>query len=190
MAIVLALGRIPQRVQFQLLHRNRVPLATPVLWRAPAVRYHTRSPRPTCICGLRIFAAALRTLQASTPVSFRSGSDQQLRPRRSPAGIIISGRPQERNAPTRRGLCPSVGRHEKLTPGDIKTDPLRKEDGCRPLVGEHLLNQHDGWICRLRYSQETELPTHLQHRLVLAQDLADELPDTALPGDVDETGHQ
>ena len=40
---------------------------------------------------------------------------------------------------------------------------------------------HNARIGRLRGNRKTELAAHLQHRLVLAQNLADELPNAALP---------
>src|SRR5262245_23201311 len=41
------------------------------------------------------------------------------------------------------------------------------------------LDQHYCRIGRVRRDNEPEFPAHLQHRLVLAQDLADEFPDAA-----------
>src|SRR5271156_2748870 len=57
-------------------------------------------------------------------------------------------------------------------------------------VAKKLFDQHNGGIGRLRNHRETEFAAHLQHRLVLAQDLSYELTDAPLSGDVDEAGHQ
>ena len=57
-------------------------------------------------------------------------------------------------------------------------------------LGERLPDQHYGGIGRLWGNRETEFSAHLQHRLVLTEDLADQFTDSALPGDVDEPGHQ
>ena len=50
-------------------------------------------------------------------------------------------------------------------------------------------DQHDRRIARFRGNREIELTAHLQHRLVLAQHLADEFTDAALPGYVYKTLH-
>jgi len=63
--------------------------------------------------------------------------------------------------------------------------------GARQISSKKRLpDQHYGGIGRLRGNRETELSAHLQHRLVLTEDLADQFTDSALPGDVDEPLHK
>ena len=53
----------------------------------------------------------------------------------------------------------------------------RTRVGSRPAFCDH----HDGGIARLGGDRKTELAAHLQHRLVLPQNLTDELPYAMLP---------
>src|SRR6516164_4913963 len=50
-------------------------------------------------------------------------------------------------------------------------------------------DEHHLCIARIGGNRETEFPAHLQHRLVLPQNIANEFSDTALPGDVYKTLH-
>src|SRR6516162_5102262 len=58
------------------------------------------------------------------------------------------------------------------------------------VLGKLFPDQHHCGIVRVRRDSEAELPAHLQHLRVLAQDFADELADAALTGNVYEARHQ
>src|SRR6185312_5048030 len=48
----------------------------------------------------------------------------------------------------------------------------------------------DAWLDRMRGDAETEFAAHFEHRVVLAQDIAEEFTDAVTPGDLDQADHQ
>src|SRR6266404_6475698 len=58
------------------------------------------------------------------------------------------------------------------------------------VLGKLLPDQHDARIGQVRGYGKTKLAAHLQHRLVLPQNLANELTNASLPCNVDEPCHQ
>jgi hypothetical protein len=55
---------------------------------------------------------------------------------------------------------------------------------------QRLPNQNDRGIVGVRGNCKAEFTAHPQHRVVLAQDLADQFADAPLPGTIDKAGHQ
>src|SRR5215469_18266038 len=73
----------------------------------------------------------------------------------------------------------------------VRWDPAAKP-GPADWSGSHqpLADPQDRHIAGLGSDREAELAAHLQHRLVVAEHLADEFTDAALPGDRDQARHQ
>ena len=72
----------------------------------------------------------------------------------------------------------------------LRVSTIANDHSHRLVIGEPLPHQHDGRISPFWRNRETELPTDLQHRRVLAQNIPDEFADPAPSGAVDQARHQ
>src|SRR5215472_195112 len=102
--------------------------------------------------------------------------------------IAAASRPGGVAAPTIISSLRASVIQDLLSTSAVMIRRSNRRDGT--VLGKSLFDQHHRRVVRVERNREAELPAHLQHRLVLAQDLADQLADAALAGDIYEARHQ